>query len=74
MQRATWDEIVSSGIADAIPGPDLRAQLASFFLNVESVPQVIVTTPRYRQQIRLCVPYDIQAAIRVRLSDRFIVI
>jgi hypothetical protein len=72
VQRATYDEILSSGIADAIPDSDLRTQLANFFLNAESVRQVVVATAPYRQQIRLYMPYDIQAAIRESCSDRFV--
>jgi hypothetical protein len=72
VQRATYDEILSSGIADAIPEPDLRTQLANIFLNAEAVRQVVVATTPYRQQIRLYMPYDIQAAIRENCSDQFI--
>lgn len=72
VQRATYDEILASGIADAIPDPEFRTQLANVFLNAEAVRQVVVATTPYRQQIRLFLPNDIQAAIRESCSDRYI--
>lgn len=72
VQRATYDEILSSGIAETIPDAELRTQLANVFLNAEAMRQVIVATTPYRQQIRRYLPNDIQSAIRERCSDRFI--
>ena len=72
VQRATYDEILSSGIAEAIPEPGLRTHLANFYLNAEATRQVIVATTPYRQQIRLYLPNSIQAAIRKDCNDRFI--
>ena len=72
VQRATYDEILASGIADAIPDSELRTQLANVFLNAEAMRQVVVATTPYRQQIRLYLPNYIQVAIRERCSDRFI--
>jgi hypothetical protein len=56
VQRATYDEILASGIADAIPDSELRTQLANVFLNAEAMRQVVVATTPYRQQIRLYLP------------------
>jgi hypothetical protein len=72
VQRATYDEILASGIAEAIPDPVLRIQLANLFLNAELVRQVVVATTPYRQQIRFYMPYEMQAAVRETCSDRFI--
>ena len=72
VQRATYDEILSSGVAEAIPEPELRTHLANFYLNAEATRQVIVATTPYRQQIRLYLPNDIQSAIRESCSDRYI--
>ena len=72
VQRATYDEILSSGVADAIPEPELRTQLANVFLNAEATRQIIVATTPYRQQIRLYLPNSIQTAIRESCDDRFI--
>lgn len=72
VQRATYDEILSSGIAEAIPDIDLRTRLANVFLNAEAVRQVLVATTPYRQKIRLYLPNDIQAAIRESCSDSFV--
>jgi hypothetical protein len=58
VQRATYDEILASGIAEAIPDPVLRIQLANLFLNAELVRQVVVATTPYRQQIRFYMPYE----------------
>ena len=72
MQRATYDEILSSGVAQAIPEPELRTHLANFYLNAEATRQVIVATTPFRQQIRLYLPNSIQAAIRESCDDRYI--
>ena len=72
VRRATYDEILSSGIADAIPDLELRTQLANIFLNAEGMRQVIVASTPYRQQIRLYLPYDVQSAVRESCGDQFI--
>lgn len=72
VQRATYDEILSSGVAEVIPEPELRTHLANFYLNAEATRQVIVTTTPYRQQIRLYLPNSIQAAIRESCDDRYV--
>ena len=72
VQRATYDEILSSGVADAIPEPELRTQLANVYLNAEATRQIIVATTPYRQQIRLYLPNSIQTAIRESCDDRYI--
>ncbi len=72
VQRATYDEILSSGIAEAIPDLELRTRLSNVFLNAEAVRQVVVAETPYRQQIRTYLPNDIQAAIRENCSDEYI--
>ena len=72
VQRATYDEILSSGVADAIPEPELRTHLANFYLNAEATRQIIVATTPYRQQIRLYLPNGVQTAIRESCDDRYI--
>ena len=72
VQRATYDEILSSGVAETIPDPELRTHLANVYLNAEATRQIIVTTTPYRQQIRLYLPNDIQSAIRERCDDEYI--
>lgn len=72
VQRATYDEILSSGVAEAIPDPELRTQLANFYLNADAVGQILVATTPYRQNVRLYLPDDIQSAIRQSCSDRYI--
>lgn len=72
VQRATYDELLSSGIADAVPDPQLRTNLANVFLNAEANRQVVVATTPYRDNIRKYLPHDIQSAVRENCSDRFI--
>lgn len=72
VQRATYDEILASGIAEAIPDLALRTRLANVFLNAEAMRQVVVASTPYRQQVRLFLPNDIQSSIREHCSDRFI--
>lgn len=72
VQRATYDEILSSGVAETIPEPELRTHLANFYLNAEATRQLIVATTPYRQQIRLYLPNSIQTAIRQGCDDQYI--
>ena len=72
VQRATYDEILASGIAEAIPDLELRTRLANVFLNAEAMRQVVVASTPYREQIRSFLPNDIQTAIHERCSDDFI--
>jgi hypothetical protein len=72
VQRATYDEILSSGVAEAIPEPELRTHLANFYLNAEATRQIIVATTPYRQHIRLYLPNSIQTTIRESCDDRYI--
>ena len=72
VQRATYDEILSSGVAEAIPESGLRTQLANVYLNAEATRQVIVTITPYRQQIRLFLPNAIQTAVRESCDDQYI--
>jgi hypothetical protein len=72
VQRATYDEILSSGIAGVIPDSELRAHLGNFYRAAEEIRQVIVDTTPYRQQIRLYLPNDIQSAIREHCGDMYV--
>ena len=72
VQRATYDEILSSGVSEVIPEPELRTQLGNFYLNAEATRQIIVSNTPYRQQIRMYLPNSIQSAIRESCSDRYV--
>jgi len=68
-QRSTYDEILSSGVTEAIPDPALRKKLANFYTNIESASQVISARAQYRDNIRSVLPYEIQIAIRENCND-----
>ena len=72
VQRGTYDEILASGIAEAIPDSILRTRLGNFYLSAEATRQIIVATTPYRQRIRRYLPNDIQSLIRENCSDEFI--
>ena len=71
VQRATYDEILNSGIAETIPDPELRTWLANTFLNAEAMRQLIVAVKPYRDNIRLYMPHDVQTAVRENCGDQF---
>jgi hypothetical protein len=71
VQRSTYDEILYSGIAEAIPDPKLRTRLANTYLSAELTRQVIVSETPYREKIRRYLPHEIQAAVRAHCSDVF---
>jgi len=70
-QRSTYDEMLSGGIAQVIPDPLLRAQLANYFVNIEITRLSVGDQMIYRERIRHFLPYSIQQAIRQTCGDRF---
>lgn len=70
-QRSTYDEMLASGIAKAIPDQLLRTQLANYFVNFESFRLVAGEQMVFRDRIRHFLPYSIQQAIRQTCGDRF---
>ncbi len=70
-QRSTYDEMLAGGIAQVIPDPLLRTQLANYFVNIEMTRLVVRDQMIYRERIRQFLPYSIQLAIRQTCGDRF---
>ncbi|NNE41790.1 MAG: hypothetical protein HKN14_12835 [Marinicaulis sp.] len=72
-QNATYNELLSAGIASAIPDADLRGRLANYYLTLKNSERVQAETTPYRSNLRTYMPYDLQALIRERCKEEFYV-
>lgn len=70
-QRATYDELLAIGIANAIPDPGVRGRLANYYLGLTNSMQIQQERTPYRQNLRRFMPHDIQSAIREECGDIF---
>jgi hypothetical protein len=69
--RATWDQIVSSGHLEILPAVPLESGLADYYRFVEAnlvADNLLQTTP-YRRTLRSVVPLPVQLAMREGCSD-----
>ncbi len=69
--RATWDQIVSSGHLGLLPGGSVGSDLSEYYTFNESnaVTESRVESSSYRQAVREIIPLEIQVAIREGCSD-----
>ena len=72
-QNATYNELLSAGIAGAIPDADLRARLANYYLTLKNSERVQAETTPYRTNLRTYMPYNLQALVRDRCKEEFFV-
>ncbi len=63
-QRATYDELLATGIAGAIPDSSLRSLLANYYLTLQNFNRVVAETTPYRSRFRTYLPYEMQRLIR----------
>ena len=70
-QRATYDELLSVGIANAIPNIEARTRLANYYLGLENSQQIQQERIPYRQSLRRFMPHVIQNAVRQNCGDIF---
>lgn len=68
-QRSTYDELLSGGIANAIPDIQLRTRLANFYNAYGSLDFTQQELPVLRDRIRGKMPLDVQNAIRQQCGD-----
>lgn len=70
-QRATYDELLSVGIANAIPNIEARTRLANYYLGLQNSQQIQQERIPYRQSLRRFMPHVIQSAVRQNCGDIF---
>ena len=70
-QRATYDELLAIGIANAIPDADVRRRLANYYLGLTNSKEIQQEITPYRQNIRRYMPHDIQIIMREKCGDIF---
>jgi hypothetical protein len=70
-QRATYDELLAIGIANAIPDAVIRGRLANYYLGLTNSGQIQQEQTPYRQNIRRFMPHDVQSILREKCGDIF---
>lgn len=70
-QRATYDELLSVGIANAIPNIEVRTRLANYYLGLQNSQMIQQERTPYRQSLRRFMPHVIQNAVRENCGDIF---
>ncbi|MFT4767449.1 MAG: hypothetical protein ACI8RN_000575 [Glaciecola sp.] len=62
-QRATYDELLSVGIANAIPDVQIRSRLANYYLGLQNSKEVQQERVAFRQNIRRYMPHIVQKVV-----------
>lgn len=70
-QRATYNELLEAGIVNYIRDPELRAQLANYYVSLESAQTTLEEQTPFRNLLRKYMPYDLQKEIRASCGDVF---
>ena len=70
-QRATYDELLAIGIANAIPDAVIRGRLANYYLGLTNSKEIQQEQTPYRQNLRRYMPHDTQSAVRRKCGDIF---
>lgn len=70
-QRTTYDELLSIGIANAIPNADMRRRLANYYLGLGNSKNIQQERTPYRQNLRRHMPHVVQTAVREECGDIF---
>jgi hypothetical protein len=73
MKRNTWDEILSTGAMNRMGTPDEREMVSNYYLSVATIEFTFQTVTPYRGYMRARMPYDVQARVRERCPERFLV-
>jgi hypothetical protein len=68
-QRATYDELLSIGIANAIPDSEIRSLLANLYIGLGNSKAVLQETTPLRNNIRSHMPHSVQSEIFKHCGD-----
>lgn len=71
LQRTTYDELISSGIANAIPDIEVRSRLANLYVNLDQSGTTQQEAMPYRAKLRREMPHEMQRIIREHCGDRY---
>ena len=71
VQRTTYDELLSGGIANAIPDVALRTRLANYYSGMENSQATQQETTPFRNNLRRHIPHAVQSTIRKSCGDRY---
>ena len=72
VHRATYDELLSVGIANAISDSTLRTRLANYYVASEIREKLLQETTPFRNNLRGHMPHAVQSAVRKYCGDRFV--
>ena len=70
-QRATYDELLTIGIANAIPDATIRGRLANYYIGLTNSAEIQQEKTPYRQNLRRHMPHDVQRMLRDQCGDIF---
>ena len=70
-QRATYDELLTIGIANAIPDAVIRGRLANYYLGLTNSKEIQQEKTPFRQNLRRYMPHDVQRILRDQCGDIF---
>ena len=70
-QRATYEELLSTGIATVIPDSNVRTLLANYYLTLENADSAHDETTPYRDRLRTFLPYQMQNLVRSNCGETF---
>jgi len=70
INRATYDELLSGGIANAIPDSEFRSRLSNFYVGLENGKTLQHETTPLRNNVRRFVPHAVQSVVRDNCGDR----
>lgn len=68
-QRATYDELLAVGIANAIPDEEIRGWLANYYLALTNSKEIQQEETPYRKNLRRYMPHDVQTVVRHKCGD-----
>ena len=72
-QRTTYDELLSSGIANVLPDTDLRRRIAHFYVSLENSRNTLAERMPLRERLRFHMPHAVQQNVRQNCGDRYVV-
>jgi len=70
-QRSTYDELLSGGIAHAIPDPDVRTRLANYYVALGVSEMALMERTPFRSSLRSYMPHTVQSSVRENCGDRY---
>ena len=70
-RRFTYDELISTGRLEHLGGPELRNQVAGYYVSLQAYGTVLNAIPAYREFLRQEMPTAAQQAVRTQCAEIF---